>query len=292
MRYTSFVDHPPTRHAILLAAFEGWNDAGEAATTALELIGADLDARVVARIDPEEFYDFQQTRPTVRTAAGRVALEWPHVELRLAHLPDDRDLLLLTGAEPNLRWRGFTQEVLDLARTMGVEKIVTVGALLADVPHTRETRVVASAVDPELVAPLQLTRSRYEGPTGILGVIAQAASTARIPSLSLWAALPHYVQATPNPRATQALIQRLAQLLEFPVETASLEDATDMYDRTVAEMVADDPELAGYVSRLEHEADEADDADDVPTAPLAELPPGQLAAEVERYLREHRGGRS
>lgn len=292
MRYTSFVDHPPTRHAILLAAFEGWNDAGEAATTALQLIGADLDARVVARIDPEEFYDFQQTRPTVRAAAGRVALEWPHVELRLAHLPDDRDLLLLTGAEPNLRWRGFTQEVLDLARTMGVEKIVTVGALLADVPHTRETRVVASAVDPELVAPLQLTRSRYEGPTGILGVIAQAASTARIPSLSLWAALPHYVQATPNPRATQALIQRLAQLLEFPVETASLEDATDMYDRTVAEMVADDPELAGYVSRLEHEADEADDADDVPTAPLAELPPGQLAAEVERYLREHRGGRS
>lgn len=292
MRYTSFVDHPPTRHAILLAAFEGWNDAGEAATTALQLIGADLDARVVARIDPEEFYDFQQTRPTVRAATGRVALEWPHVELRLAHLPDDRDLLLLTGAEPNLRWRGFTQEVLDLARTMGVEKIVTVGALLADVPHTRETRVVASAVDPELVAPLQLTRSRYEGPTGILGVIAQAASTARIPSLSLWAALPHYVQATPNPRATQALIQRLAQLLEFPVETASLEDATDMYDRTVAEMVADDPELAGYVSRLEHEADEADDADDVPTAPLAELPPGQLAAEVERYLREHRGGRS
>lgn len=292
MRYTSFVDHPPTRHAILLAAFEGWNDAGEAATTALQLIGADLDARVVARIDPEEFYDFQQTRPTVRAATGRVALEWPHVELRLAHLPDDRDLLLLTGAEPNLRWRSFTQEVLDLARTMGVEKIVTVGALLADVPHTRETRVVASAVDPELVAPLQLTRSRYEGPTGILGVIAQAASTARIPSLSLWAALPHYVQATPNPRATQALIQRLAQLLEFPVETASLEDATDMYDRTVAEMVADDPELAGYVSRLEHEADEADDADDVPTAPLAELPPGQLAAEVERYLREHRGGRS
>jgi predicted ATP-grasp superfamily ATP-dependent carboligase len=276
---------PPLRRPTLVVAFEGWNDAGEAASTAVGFLAGNLSAQTFAVIDPEEFYDFQQTRPTVRLVEGaQRRIDWPSVEFQAVRLPQaERDIALLRGHEPNLRWRSFSREVLEVCEQLGVELVVTVGALLADVPHTRPVQVVGSAADPALAQELGLATSRYEGPTGILGVISDAARRASIPAVSLWAALPHYVQASPNPRAALALVERVRELLRLPVETRPLQEATAAFDATVADIVADDPELAGYVERLEAETDEEDS--------LADLPPGQLVAEVERFLRDHPGGR-
>ncbi|HYT27090.1 MAG TPA: PAC2 family protein [Actinomycetota bacterium] len=285
MDHTTFLHRPALRRPVLVAAFEGWNDAGEAASTALGFVAATLDAETFAQIDPEEFYDFQQTRPTVRLADGdsRV-IEWPSVQFQAVRLPDaNRDLILVRGNEPNLRWRTFAREVLDVARGLDAEMLVTLGALLADVPHTRPIQVVGSAGDPALADKLGLATSRYEGPTGILGVLADVAHSAGVPAVSLWAALPHYVQLTPNPRAALALVERLGALLSLSLETSTLGEATETFDATVADVVAEDPELAGYVERLE--ADHDQDA-----SSLENLPPDQFVAEVERYLRDHPGG--
>jgi proteasome assembly chaperone (PAC2) family protein len=276
---------PTLRRPVLLAAFDGWNDAGEAATTALDAVGAALGAETFASVDPEEFYDFQEVRPTVRLAEGRRTVDWPAVELRAAHLPGaDHDLILVRGHEPHLRWRTFSAEVVEVAAAFGVEMVVTIGALLADVPHTRPVQVVSSTGDRELAERLGLPVSRYEGPTGILGVLSDAATRAGIPSVGLWAALPHYLHLAPNPWGGMALIEELGRLLPLGVDTSALAGQTEVFDSAVADLIEENPELAGYIERLEADAD-----DDGPA--LADLPPEELVAEVERYLRDHPGSR-
>jgi proteasome assembly chaperone (PAC2) family protein len=286
MDHITLIGRPRLRRPVLLAGFDGWNDAGEAATSALDSIGEALEAEVFAVLDPEEFYDFQETRPTVRLVDGRRQIDWPAVELRAARLPRaEHDLILVRGHEPHLRWRSFAAEVVDAAAAFGVEMVVTVGALLADVPHTRPVQVVSSAGDRALGERLGLPVSRYEGPTGILGVLADAALKAGIPSVGLWAALPHYVHLAPNPWGAMALVEELGRLLPLAVDTSELAAQTEGFDAAVADLVDENPELAGYIERLEADVDEDDHR---PT--LADVPPDQLVAEVERYLRDHPGG--
>jgi proteasome assembly chaperone (PAC2) family protein len=285
MEHVTLIRRPRLRRPVLLAAFDGWNDAGESATTAIDAIGAALDAVTFATVDPEEFYDFQATRPTVRLVEGLRHVDWPTVELRAAELPQaDHDLILLRGHEPNLRWRTFAAEVMEVAASLGVEMVVTVGALLADVPHTRPTQVVSSTSDPLLAEQLGLPVSRYEGPTGILGVLSDAAARAGIPAVGLWAALPHYLHLAPNPWGAMALVEELGRLLPVAVDTSGLAGQTQAFDAAVTDLLDENPELTGYVERLEADADE----DDPPG--LADLPPEELVAEVERYLRDHPGG--
>jgi hypothetical protein len=275
MDHTTLIRRPRLRGPLLLAAFDGWNDAGEAATTALDAIGDALAAETFAVIDPEEFYDFQATRPTVRLVDGHRRVEWPAIELRAAHLPAaDHDLIVVRGQEPNLRWRTFATEVVELA-------------LLADVPHTRPVQVVSSAGDRDLAERLGLNVSRYEGPTGILGVLGDLATSEGIPTVGLWAALPHYLNLAPNPWGAMALIEELRRLLPMAVDTSALADQTEAFDAAVAELVEENPELAGYIERLEADSEE-DDEEGSPG--LADVPPEELVAEVERYLRDHPGG--
>jgi proteasome assembly chaperone (PAC2) family protein len=288
MDHTTLIRRPRLRGPLLLAAFDGWNDAGEAATTALDAIGDALAAETFAVIDPEEFYDFQATRPTVRLVDGHRRVEWPAIELRAAHLPAaDHDLIVVRGQEPNLRWRTFATEVVELASSLGVEMLVTVGALLADVPHTRPVQVVSSAGDRDLAERLGLNVSRYEGPTGILGVLGDLATSEGIPTVGLWAALPHYLNLAHNPWGAMALIEELRRLLPMAVDTSALADQTEAFDAAVAELVEENPELAGYIERLEADSEE-DDEEGSPG--LADVPPEELVAEVERYLRDHPGG--
>jgi proteasome assembly chaperone (PAC2) family protein len=286
MDHVTLISRPPLRRPVLLAAFDGWNDAGESATSALDAISSELEATTFATVDPEEFYDFQATRPTVRLVEGIRHVEWPVAELRAARLPAaDHDLILLRGHEPNLRWRTFAAEVMEVAASLGVEMVVTVGALLADVPHTRPTQVVSSTSEPLLAERLGLPLSRYEGPTGILGVLSDAAARLGIPAVGLWAALPHYLHLAPNPWGAMALVEELGRLLPVSVDTAGLAGQTEAFDQAVTDLIDENPELAGYVERLEADAD---DEEDPPG--LADLPPEQFVAEVERYLRDHPGG--
>ena len=284
MDHVHWDDRPKLRRPVLVAAFEGWNDAADAASTAARYLKERWGARPFATIDPEEFFDFSSTRPQVRLTAGlQREIVWPLTELSAAALPDTgRDVVVLVGSEPQLRWRTFAAEVVSIAAELGAELVVTLGALLADVAHTRPVRVTGTAADPELVARLGLERSTYEGPTGIVGVLHDAFRSAHLQSASLWAAVPHYVAATPSPKATLALVRRTASLLSTPVTTADLEQRALDYERQVSEVVATDDDVAAYVRRLEQSAD----ADD----PL-ELQSGDaLAAELERFLREQRGG--
>ena len=284
MDHVHWEDRPKLRRPVLIAAFEGWNDAADAASTAARYLKERWRARPFATIDPEEFFDFSSTRPQVRLTAGlQREILWPLTELSAATLPDTgRDVVVLIGFEPQLRWRTFAGQVVDVANELGAELVVTLGALLADVAHTRPVRVTGTAADPELVERLGLDRSTYEGPTGIVGVLHDAFRTARLQSASLWAAVPHYVAATPSPKATLALVRRTASLLSTPVTTDDLEQRALDYERQVSEVVATDDDVAAYVRRLEESAD----ADD----PL-ELQSGDaLAAELERFLREQRGG--
>jgi proteasome assembly chaperone (PAC2) family protein len=287
--HTTLIRRPRLRGPVLLAAFDGWNDAGEAATTALDAIGDALAAETFATIDPEEFFDFQATRPTVRLVDGYRRVEWPAIELRAARLPAaDHDLIVVRGHEPNLRWRTFASEIIQVASSLGVEMLVTVGALLADVPHTRPVQVVSSAGDRDLAERLGLSVSRYEGPTGILGVLGDLASGEGIPTVGLWAALPHYLNLAPNPWGAMALIEELRRLLPMAVDTGPLADQTEAFDAAVADLVEENPELAGYIERLEADTDDEDDDEGSPG--LADVPPEELVAEVERYLRDHPGG--
>jgi proteasome assembly chaperone (PAC2) family protein len=224
----------------------------------------------------------------VRLADGRRQIDWPAVELRAARLPAaDHDLIVVRGHEPHLRWRTFAREIVEVATTFGAEMVVTVGALLADVPHTRPVQVVSSAGDRNLAERLGLSVSRYEGPTGILGVLGEVATADGIPAVGLWAALPHYLNLAPNPWGAMALIREVGRLLPMAVDTSTIAGQTDAFDAAVAELVEENPELAGYIERLEADAD--DDGDD-PMRRLADVPPEELVAEVERYLRDHPGG--
>jgi len=284
MDHVRWHDRPKLHRPVLVAAFEGWNDAGDAASGAVRYLRDRWGARPFAALDPEEFYDFSTTRPEVRLSEGITReIVWPVNEFSAATLPNGSgDVAVLLGTEPQLRWRTFSDQIVDVARALGVELVVTLGALLADVAHTRPVKITGTAADDELVARLDLTRSTYEGPTGIVGVLHDACGRAKLPSASLWAAVPHYVAATPSPKASLALIERAARLLSTSVMTADLQTRALDYERQVSEIVASDEDVAAYVQRLESSADQDDMAD-------MELPSAEsLAAEVERFLRDER----
>jgi proteasome assembly chaperone (PAC2) family protein len=276
------IDHrPELTRPILVAAFRGWNDGAQAASLAAGYLAKTWDAERFAEVDPEEFFDFQAARPHVSLEDGLTRrIDWPETVFYHAR-PDglDRDVVLLLGIEPNLRWRTFTDLVVGLAEELGVEMLITLGALLADVPHTRSAPVTGSASDEELVQRLGLSASRYEGPTGIVGVLHDLCGKRGIPSASLWAAVPHYVSLTPSPRGALALCERLGGVLGIEIEADELEEAARNYEEQVSEAVASDEETAAYVDELERRSDQLEDA--------SELPSGDaLAAELTRFLRE------
>jgi proteasome assembly chaperone (PAC2) family protein len=267
---------------VLITAFRGWNDAGEAASTAAGFLKDTWDAEPFALIDPEEFFDFQVARPTVRLAEGVTrVIEWPECEFSHAKV-DGRDVVLFTGMEPNVRWRTFGNAIVELGRSIGAERMVTLGAFLADVPHTRPIPVVGSASTPEEAERLGLSMSQYEGPTGIVGVLHDLSNRGGLPSVSFWAAVPHYLQAGVNPRATLALVERLSEFLRVSVDLGALAPAIAAWEQQVSELVEENETLTEYVRRLEEAAGEQ--------PPLPNMPSGEsLAAEVEEFLRDHGG---
>jgi proteasome assembly chaperone (PAC2) family protein len=282
-------EHRPDglRAPALICAFKGWNDAADAASSALTFISGSLGATRFATIDPEEFYDFQATRPHVKLVEGRARqIVWPEVELFEAKVPRaPRDLILLAGSEPSFRWRGFTKLIVDVAEALGTQLVVTLGALLADVPHTRPISITGLASDSALVAKLGLNTSNYEGPTGIVGVLHAACQEAGIPSASLWAAVPHYIAAAPNPKAALALVRKLEGLVGVAVDGSDLETAAADYDRQVNLAVQSDPDIQAFVERLEQAAEDA-------TVEPGSLPSGEtIARDLQRFLRQ-RGGES
>jgi proteasome assembly chaperone (PAC2) family protein len=276
-------DLPELRSPVLVAAFAGWNDAASAATTALEAVAVSLEADRVATIDPEEFYDFQVTRPTIRMTEGQAReVDWPDNGIFTALAPAaERDLVLVAGIEPNLRWRSFAEAVIEAAERLGVEMVVTLGALLADVPHTHAVPITGLASDPELVERLSLSRSNYEGPTGIVGILHDACRRRELTSASLWAAVPHYVAAVPNPKAALALLRRLEGFTGVAIEASELEDAMDRFETQVDRAVAANPEIEELVRRLE--AEQLDDD----ALEMGDMPSGDtIAQDFQRFLRQ------
>ena len=272
---------PELRRPVLIAAFRGWNDGGQGATLGGGYLAKQWGAESFAEIDSENFYDFQAVRPNVSLEDGLTRkLEWPANTFLHAAIPGlERDAVILLGVEPNLRWKTFSSLVLELVQSLQVELVVTLGSLLADVPHTRPAPVSAAASDASLVEELGVEPSRYEGPTGILGVLLDVCRQAGIPSVSLWAAVPHYVSLAPSPRAALALCRRLGELLGMDIDVAELEQAAEEYTDQVTEAVASDAETAAYVEDLERRVDLMEAAE--------ELPSGEsLAAELTRFLRE------
>ena len=277
------VGRPELHRPVLVAAFRGWNDGGQGATLAGGYLARIWQAERFADIDPEQFFDFQANRPQVSLDEGLTRrLEWPENAFYSARVPGtDRDVVLLLGVEPSLRWRTFSKLIVDLSRDLGVELLVTLGSLLADVPHTRAAPVTGAASDPDLVASLGLQHSRYEGPTGIVGVLQDACRREGLAAASLWAAVPHYVSLAPSPRAARALCDRLGQLLAVPIDTTELAEAEESYAEQVSEAVSSDEETAAYVAELERRTDELDleEHEDLPSGDT-------LAAELTRFLRE------
>ncbi len=282
------VEQPTLRRPVLISAFRGWNDGGQAATVAAAYLARQWDATRFADIDPEAYMDFQAVRPTVALDEGLTRrIEWPENVFFHAAIPGtDRDAIILLGVEPNYRWRAFTNLVVGLAADLGVELVVTLGALLADVPHTRPAPVTGSATDPRLVAELGLQLSRYEGPTGIVGVLHDACRTADIRSVSLWSAVPHYVSPAPSPRAAKALCVRLADLVGTSIPTRELDEAEEEYEEQVSEAVASDPETQAYVEELEQRADTLESFSEGGNLPSGDA----LADELTRFLRERDRG--
>jgi predicted ATP-grasp superfamily ATP-dependent carboligase len=276
------IDSRPTlERPVLIAAFRGWNDGGQGASLAGAYLARAWSAIEFASIDPENFYDFQATRPMVSLVEGYTRrIEWPENTFMYAPLPGGgRDAIILLGVEPNLRWRSFCDHVAQLATEFKVELVVTLGSLLADVPHTRPAPVTGSATDPELIEQLGLQASRYEGPTGVVGVLHDACGRAGISSASLWAAVPHYVSLTPSPRAAKALVDRLGTLVGADVDTTELDEAADAYAQQVSEAVSADDETSAYVQDLERRVDELAEEADIPSG-------DSIAAELTRYLRQ------
>ena len=273
---------PELRAPILVCAFRGWNDAAGSATAALQSVATSLDAELIASVDPEEFYDFQAARPTITLTEGQTRnIEWPHNHLIAAEAPGaERDLVLLDGTEPNLKWRTFSEGIADGAERLGVEMVITLGALIAEVAHTLPVPITGLASDEDLVEELDLVRSNYEGPTGIVGVIHDACRRRGIASASLWAAVPHYVAAVPNPKAALALLRRLEGLTGIAVDAAELEEETESYERQVGRAVAENPEIEELVQRIEEEQSEQfSEGEDVPSADA-------LARDFQRFLRQ------
>ncbi len=274
---------PDLESPVLIAAFEGWNDAADAASAVVDHLLKVWDARVVAAIDPEDFYDFQMNRPVVGTNdAGMRKITWPSTQISVARPPGaSRDVILLRGIEPNMRWRQFCAELLAAADELGTEMVVTLGALLADTPHTRPVPVSGTATEPDLADRLKLEQSNYEGPTGIVGVFQDACVQLDIPAVSFWAAVPHYVAQPPCPKATLALIGQLEDLLEISIPLADLPEESRAWERGVDELAEEDEEIADYVRALEETRD---------TAELPEASGEAIAREFERYLKRRETG--
>lgn len=283
------VEHstPRLRSPILIAAFRGWNDAGESATFAVDHLKKVWAAEKFAEIDPEEFFDFQDVRPQVELVDGRTRkITWPSNELWSAELEGEQDIILLVGTEPSHRWRTFSGVIAEVARAQDVGLVVTLGSLLADVPHSRPVHITGTAASDDLVERLGLQRSRYEGPTGIVGVLHDAFGKAGIASASLWAAVPHYLAVSPNPKAALALVQKVTELTGIPAAAGDLEHATRAYEERVTDMVEGDDDVRAYVRLLEERSDERDEEDRDPID-ATNLPSGDaLAAELERFLRD------
>jgi len=267
----------------MVCAFQGWNDAGDAASSAVSFLASALDARSFARIDSEEFYDFQANRPCIRFGEQEVReIEWPTVEIFEALAPRaPRDLVLVQGVEPSMRWRAFSTHLVDLAEALGVQVVVTLGALLGDVPHTRPVAMTGHASDAALLERLGIQASSYEGPTGIVGVLHTACARAGLPSATLWASVPHYVAAATNPKAALALLRRVEVLIGVSVDVSELESTAADYERQVGMAVRSDPDIQAFVERLEQAADSEEQStpDDLPSGDI-------LASEFQRFLRQ------
>lgn len=277
------------RRPILITAFSGWNDAAEAATTAARYLAAAFGAEKFAEIDPEDFYNFGLARPLVRFRSGSETereIVWPAMEFSLARSPDlDRDVIVGVAAEPHLRWKTYCRTVLELARRCEVGLVLTLGALLAEVPHTRPVRLVGGASDPELAARLGLRPTRYEGATGIVGVLNAMCREVGMSTASLWANVPHYVSGIENPKAALALIRRVLSLLHGSLDLGDLEDAVRQFEQNLAEVVAQNGKIAAYIAKLESRDAEEASGD----ATESDLPPAsQLVAEIEQFLRQQR----
>jgi proteasome assembly chaperone (PAC2) family protein len=279
-------ERPELRAPVMVCAFKGWNDAGEAASAALTYIKGSFDARDVADIDPEEFYDFTAVRPTVKLTEGSTReIEWPENSFSVAPVPGaEGDLVMLQGVEPSLRWRRFTDDVITTARDLGVRMIITLGALLADVPHSRPVAISGITSDETLVERLGFEPPSYEGPTGIVGVLQRACAEEGLPAVSLWASVPHYVAASPNPKVALALVRAFEGTTGLAVDGGELEEAADDYERQVTAAVASDPEVKAFVERLETAMDEvqAENPPDEGQLPSADT----IARDFQKFLRQ------
>ncbi len=269
---------PELSDPVLVAAFEGWNDAGEAATSAVAQLAQQWQAQPFAALDPEEYYDFQVNRPTVaRDPAGVRRINWPSTRLSAARIPGtQRDVILLQGVEPSMRWRSYVIELLTAAERLNVTGLITVGALLADVPHTRPIPVTSTSEHPAMLRQSGIEASSYEGPTGIVGILGDAAQQSGVPAISLWGAVPHYAGISPSPKATLALLRRLEELLDAKIEIGDLPEHSAAWERSVNELAETDSEVADYVRALEQAKD---------TTELPEASGDAIAKEFERYLR-------
>ncbi|WP_206518142.1 PAC2 family protein [Rhodococcus sp. X156] len=273
---------------ILVAAFEGWNDAGDAATGAVEHLELCWDATPLMELDSEDYYDFQVTRPTVRMVEGVTReIQWPATRLTVCRPPGSaRDVVLLRGIEPNMRWRAFCAELIEVFDTLGVRTVVTLGALLADTAHTRPVPVTGSAYSTAAAKQFNLEQTRYEGPTGITGVLQEACVRAGVPAISFWAAVPHYVAQPPNPKATLALLHRVEEVLDVEVPLVGLPEQAAEWEGAVNEMAEEDEEVIGYVRALEERGDAETDMSEAVSQTDGEA----IAAEFERYLRRRGPG--
>ncbi|WP_026533410.1 PAC2 family protein [Arthrobacter sp. H41] len=272
---------PDRRITIMLAAFEGWNDAGEAASDALKYMGRFWGSEKISTIDADEFYDFQFTRPVIkRNGSGQRRIKWPNTKISKASVPNSNlDIILVHGVEPSYKWRAYTAELVASAKELNVDCIVLVGALLADVPHTRPIPVTVTSDDDLVRESLEVEPSTYEGPIGIVGVLAEMGLLADIPTMSLWAAVPHYVGQSPSPKAQLALLSKLEEVLQVGVETQALNEESEAWERGVDELATEDPEVAAYVRQLEEAKDTVD---------LPEASGESIAREFERYLKKRR----
>ncbi|MEV0126675.1 PAC2 family protein [Streptomyces sp. NPDC050703] len=268
---------------VMVAAFEGWNDAGDAASAAVAHLDKEWKGEVFAALDAEDYYDFQVNRPTVWLDDGVRKITWPTTRLSVVRVGGDkpRDLVLVRGIEPSMRWRSFCNEILGFAHELGVELVVIMGALLGDTPHTRPVPVSGVTSDPDLARTMALEETKYEGPTGIVGILQEACTHAGVPAVSLWAAVPHYVSQPPNPKATLALLNRLEDLIGLRIPLGELTEDARAWQLGVDQLAAEDNEVAEYVQSLEEARD---------TAELPEASGEAIAREFERYLRRRDGG--
>ena len=276
---------PLLREPIMIMAFSGWNDAAEAASGAVEHLlsgwrdkNDDVLPELIANVESEDFYDFQVNRPVVSIDESEIrSITWPSTQVFGMAIPSmSRDLVIVTGVEPSMKWKSFTSDILDLADDLEVSLIVSLGSLLADVPHTRPITVTGTGAHPSIANRLGVSVSKYEGPTGILGIIQDGCMRRGIDAISLWAAVPHYAANAPSPKATLALINTLEEFLNIKIPLSDLPDRADAWENEVNDLAADDSEIAEYVKALEESKDAAE---------LPDISGDTIAKEFERYLR-------